>query len=80
MDFKNINSKTINSNIIIWLSIATFLADIGGGLVNVVLPLYLTALEFNKTFIGTVEGIADFTSGIVRIFSGWLSSSGSSFS
>ncbi|MBU3183088.1 hypothetical protein [Clostridium psychrophilum] len=66
-EFKNINSKKINSNII-WLSVATFLADIGGGLVNVVLPLYLTALELNKTFIGTVEGIADFTSGIVCIF------------
>lgn len=70
--FENINSKKINSNII-WLSVATFLADIGGGLVNVVLPLYLTTLGLNKTFIGTVEGIADFTSGIVRIFSGWLS-------
>ena len=71
-DTENINFKKINSNVM-WLSVATFLADIGGGLVNVVLPLYLSALGFNKTFIGTVEGIADFTAGIVRIFSRWLS-------
>lgn len=70
--FENINSKKIDSNVM-WLSVATFLADIGGGLVNVVLPLFLTSLGFNKTFIGTVEGIADFTAGILRIFSGWLS-------
>ena len=71
-EFENINSKKINSNVM-WLSVATFLANIGGGLVNVVLPLYLSALGLNKTFIGTVEGIADFTSGVVRIFSGWFS-------
>ncbi|GKU24131.1 MFS transporter [Clostridium folliculivorans] len=65
-------STKVNSNIK-WLSIATFLADIGGGLVNVVLPLFLSSLGLDKVFIGTVEGIADFTAGIVRIFSGWFS-------
>lgn len=71
-EFEDVDSKKINSNVK-YLSLATFLADIGGGLVNVVLPLYLTTLGLNKTFIGTVEGIADFTAGIVRIFSGWFS-------
>ncbi|EKQ54358.1 MULTISPECIES: MFS transporter [unclassified Clostridium] len=71
-EFEDVDSKRINSNVK-YLSFATFLADIGGGLVNVVLPLFLTSLGLNKTFIGTVEGIADFTAGIVRIFSGWFS-------
>ena len=75
MDLSNVketDSQKINLNVK-YLSIATFLADVGGGLVNVVLPLFLISLGLNKTFIGTIEGIADFTAGIVRIFSGWFS-------
>lgn len=71
-DSETLESEKVTSNVK-YLSLATFLADIGGGLVNVVLPLFLTSLGLNKTFIGTVEGIADFTAGIVRIFSGWFS-------
>lgn len=63
----------IHSNIF-WLGIATFLGDISNGLINVVLPIFLqNVLGLNKTFIGAVEGIADFTAGILRIFFGWFS-------
>ncbi len=59
---------------VIWLGIASFFNDLSGEIVARALPLYLAGtLGVTFTLIGIIEGIADFTSSILKIFSGWYS-------
>src|SRR5687768_13654688 len=59
---------------VVWLGIASFFNDLSGEIVARALPLYLVGtLGVTFTLVGVIEGIADFTSSILKIFSGWYS-------
>ena len=59
----------------LWVAFATsFLTDISSEMVINILPLFLSAVLGVKTnIIGIIEGIAEATSSILKVFSGWLS-------
>lgn len=59
----------------LWIASATsFLTDISSEMVINILPLFLSAVLGVKTnIIGIIEGIAEATSSILKVFSGWLS-------
>jgi MFS family permease len=59
----------------VWaVSITSFLMDISSEMVLNILPLFLSSvLGVRTTFIGLIEGLAEATSSLLRIVSGWLS-------
>jgi len=59
----------------IWVVSATsFFMDISSEMVLTILPLYLsTVLGVKANIIGLIEGVAEATSSILKLFSGWLS-------
>jgi len=59
----------------VWaVSLTSFFMDISSEMVLNVLPLYLTTvLGTPKSIIGLIEGIAEATSSVLKVFSGWLS-------
>ncbi|MBS1903329.1 MAG: MFS transporter [Bacteroidetes bacterium] len=59
---------------IIWLGIASLFNDISGEIVTRALPLFLSAtLGVSATIVGLIEGIADTTSSVLKLVSGWYS-------
>ncbi len=61
-------------NIII-LGIASFLTDVSSEMVYPLLPLYLTSARIGATpaIVGLIEGLAESTASLVRVFSGYWS-------
>ena len=59
----------------VWaVSITSFLMDISSEMVLNLLPLFLSnVLKVGTVFIGVMEGIAEATASILKLFSGWLS-------
>jgi len=59
----------------VWaVSLTSFLMDISSEMVINVLPLFLSnVLGIKTNIIGLIEGIAEATSSILKVFSGWLS-------
>lgn len=59
----------------IWaVSLTSFFMDISSEMVLNILPLYLSnVLGVKTSVIGLIEGIAESTSSLLRLFSGWLS-------
>ena len=59
----------------IWaVSVTSFLTDISSEMVINVLPLYLfNVLGVRTSVIGLIEGIAEATSSLLKLFSGWFS-------
>lgn len=59
----------------VWaVSITSFLMDISSEMVINVLPLFLSNVLGVKTnIIGLIEGVAEATSSVLKLFSGWLS-------
>ncbi len=59
----------------IWaVSLTSFFMDISSEMVLNILPLFLSSVLGVKTnIIGIIEGVAEATSSILKIFSGWLS-------
>ena len=59
----------------IWaVSLTSFLMDISSEMVLNILPLFLSAVLGVKTnIIGIIEGVAEATSSVLKVFSGWLS-------
>lgn len=63
----------VNPNVF-FLGIVSFLTDVSSELIFTLLPLFLAnILGVATTIIGLIEGIAESTASLVRIFSGWLS-------
>ncbi len=59
---------------VIWVSIASFFNDVSGEIVIRALPLFLAGtLGVGYSVIGIIEGFADSTSSLLKIFSGWYS-------
>lgn len=59
----------------IWaVSLTSFLMDISSEMVLNILPLYLVSvLGVRTSVVGLIEGVAESTSSLLRLFSGWLS-------
>jgi MFS family permease len=72
MLFKSIFSK-IPKNIFV-LGLVSFLTDVSSDMIYPLLPIFLSdVLHSSKVFIGLIEGVAESTASILKVFSGWLS-------
>jgi MFS family permease len=58
---------------VIALGWTSFFTDVSSEMIMVLLPLFLTSLGAGRAAIGLIEGVADFTASILKIFSGWFS-------
>ncbi len=71
------NKKTLFSGItknVFVLGITSFLTDFSTELSYPLLPVFLTTiLGTGAVFVGLIEGIAESTASILKLFSGWLS-------
>lgn len=75
------NQKTTNLQKIrsmprnVWaVSLTSFLMDISSEMVINILPLFLSnVLGFKTNIIGLIEGVAETTSSLLKMFSGWFS-------
>lgn len=58
---------------IVFLGLISFFMDIGSEMVYPIIPLYLTA-AFGATpaLVGIIEGIAESTAGLLKVFSGYI--------
>ncbi len=62
------------SSTVIALGVVSLLTDISSEAVYPLIPLFLTnVLHASPLYIGLIEGIAESTASILRIFSGWFS-------
>lgn len=59
----------------LWVaSVTSFLTDISSEMVLNILPLFMSSVLGIKTnIIGIIEGVAEATSSLLKVFSGWLS-------
>jgi MFS family permease len=56
------------------LGLVSFLTDVSSDMIYPILPVFLSdVLGSSKLFIGLIEGIAESTASILKVFSGWLS-------
>lgn len=59
---------------VFWMGIVSMLTDISSEMILPILPIFMnTVLAANRAVIGLVEGIAESTASILKLFSGWLS-------
>ncbi len=59
---------------VIGLGITSFLTDLSTELYYPLLPIFLTTiLRASNLFVGLIEGIAETTASLLKLFSGWLS-------
>ena len=59
---------------ILYLGIVSFLTDVSSELIFTLLPLFLdNVLKTGTVIIGFIEGVAESTASILKLFSGWLS-------
>jgi len=70
MDKKN---KIIKKNV--WyLGLVSFFTDVSSEMIFPILPIFLTTvLKANMAVVGLIEGIAESTSALLKLISGWLS-------
>jgi MFS family permease len=66
-------SSRIPRNVLV-LGVVSFLTDASSDMIYPILPLFLSqVLGSSMVFIGLIEGVAESTASILKIFSGWLS-------
>ncbi|MBI4651358.1 MFS transporter, partial [Candidatus Desantisbacteria bacterium] len=54
--------------------LVSFFMDVSSEMIYPLVPLFLSnSLGVNKSVIGLIEGIAESTASILKVFSGWLS-------
>lgn len=54
--------------------LVSFFMDISSEMIYPLVPLFLAnVLGINKSMIGLIEGIAETTASLLKVFSGWLS-------
>ena len=59
---------------IFFMGLTSFFTDVSSEMIQPLLPIFLASvLGVNKAFIGLIEGIAETTASILKIFSGYLS-------
>src|SRR5258707_11334090 len=59
----------------VWIvTLTSFLTDVSSEMLFTLLPLYLSNVLGTRTnLIGLIEGVAESTASLLKIFSGWLS-------
>ncbi len=81
MDKENKEDKSRNESLffgikknIFFLGLVSFLTDISSDMVYPLLPVFLTeVLHSSKVVVGLIEGVAESTASLFKIFSGWFS-------
>ncbi len=59
---------------VFWAGVTSFLMDVSSEMVYSLVPIFLSSvLGVNKSLIGLIEGIAEATASMVKMFSGWFS-------
>ncbi|MEW6062844.1 MAG: MFS transporter [Nanoarchaeota archaeon] len=59
---------------VIWMGVVSLLTDVSSEMIFPILPLFLAnILNASKSAIGIIEGLAESTASILKVFSGWLS-------
>ncbi len=59
---------------VFWAGVSSFFMDISSEMVYSLVPIFLSSvLGINKSLIGLIEGIAETTASMLKMFSGWLS-------
>src|SRR5262245_1039362 len=58
---------------VVLLGITSFLTDVGSEMIFPLLPVFVASLGASATFLGLVEGVADATSSLVKLASGYAS-------
>ena len=68
------NRNNILRGNVLWLSVVSFLNDVASEMIYPLLPYFLTqTLRASAAFLGVVEGIAETTASLLKLFSGWFS-------
>lgn len=61
-------------SIIFWVGFVSLLTDLSSEMIVPILPLFLTSVLHTQVgTIGIIEGIAESTASVLKLFSGWLS-------
>jgi len=69
-----VHRNTITRGNVLWLSIVSFLTDASSEMIYPLLPYFLTqTLRASAAFLGVVEGVAETTASLLKLFSGWFS-------
>ena len=59
---------------VFWAGVSSFFMDISSEMVYSLVPVFLSSvLGVNKSLIGVIEGIAETTASMLKMFAGWLS-------
>jgi MFS family permease len=58
---------------VLFLGFTSFLTDVSSEMVFALLPFYMVSLGTPMIFVGVIEGAAETTASILKIFSGWFS-------
>jgi MFS family permease len=59
---------------VFWAGVASFFMDVSSEMIYSLVPIFLASvLGVNKSLIGLIEGIAEATASLVKMFSGWFS-------
>ena len=67
------NRRVFSGNVL-WLSVVSLLTDLSSEMIYPLLPFFLTnILRAGPAFLGLVEGIAETTSSLLKLASGWFS-------
>ena len=57
---------------VIALGVTSFFADVGSEMIFPLLPVFVASLGASTTFLGLVEGLADATSSLLKLASGYV--------
>ena len=59
---------------VLWLSVVSLLTDFSSEMIYPLLPFFLTTtLHAGPAFLGIIEGVAETTASLVKLWSGWFS-------
>ena len=75
MNQENSGKKVVGfSRNIFSLGLVSFFTDVSSEMIYPLLPIFLTSvLGMGTTFVGLIEGVAEATASLLKLFSGWLS-------
>src|SRR4030065_93710 len=59
---------------VFFTGLVSFFMDMGSEMIYPLVPIFLSSvLGINKSLIGLIEGIAESTASLLKVFSGWFS-------
>jgi MFS family permease len=69
---RRINIFGLSSNVVL-LGVVSFFTDLSSEMILPLLPLFLLSLGASVSAIGLIEGIAESTASLLKVYSGWYS-------